>query len=128
MCFSNDAIEKQLYKISKRIQRKSIYTIKRIECLGRDLLTNEKDYESVGVNELSGSEFPIINKIILKDENGNHYTIRPTINGLNFAEGKITYKKYKSLERKGILNGFGIFFFIVSFFLLASWTLVRFYF
>lgn len=128
LCFSNDSIEKRIYEVSERIQKQSIYSVIRIEYIGGESLTLKNEHESEGVNLIADSKMPIISKIFLKDDNDNHYKIRPTSNGLSFAEGKLTYTEYKILERKEELNGYGIFTLILSTFLLASWVLVRFFF
>ena len=128
MCFSNDSIEKRIYEVSERIQKQSIYSVIRIEYIGGESLTLKNEHESEGVNLIADSKMPIISKIFLKDDNDNHYKIRPTSNGLSFEEGKLTYTEYKILERKEELNGYGIFTLILSTFLLASWVLVRFFF
>jgi len=128
LCFSNDSIEKQIYEISERIQKKSLYTVVRIDCLGEETLTLQKSHSSEDVNEIMHSEIPVISKIILKDKNDNHYTIRPTSLGLNFAEGKLTYNEYKMQEHREELKGYGIFAFILSFFLFTGWIFVTYFF
>ena len=59
----------------------------------------------------------LITKVLLEDKDGTPYSVEPNLNGLRFAKGEISYKKYQKLQRKNDVTMFLCFFGIIGFFI-----------
>lgn len=92
MCINNNFIEDQAFHITEKILGNSIYKVVRIEG-SRSNTHNQK---------LNGEN--LITKLILEDENGVFYSIKPDQFGLMFANGEVSYKKYCRLQKKDDLK------------------------
>lgn len=102
MCFSTDAIEKQSFELTKKIQKLSIYKFIGVEYLG------DKKMKSVDWEHTS-NDIHQITTIFLEDDSGNLYTIKPDPIGLKFAKGHLTYKEYIKTNKQNTKQGFFIF-------------------
>lgn len=128
MCFSHNFIEQQAFEMCEKIREHSIYHFVRVEfkegiSVGvqkyNDYLTGHKETTAIGL--------ALITKIILKDNEGICYAVEPSLNGLRFAKGEITYKEYKKLQKREDFYGYTSFLAIIGFFSLFL-IVMRFYF
>ncbi|MEK4671171.1 hypothetical protein [Niallia sp. FSL R7-0271] len=104
LCFTNNFVEEQAYKISKIIKEKSVYKFDRVIYANNnndEYLDSEWDKKS------------LITKIVLKDNNNQEYVIQPNHIGLKFAQGEIPFKKYTKLQKRDDKQGIWIFVFSV---------------
>lgn len=106
MCFSHNFIEQQAYEMSEKIKENTIFKFVKVECVG-----GSTPARSGHLNELA-----MISKVILEDDNGIIYSVEPSLEGLRFAKGEISYKEYKKLQKREDFNGYALFFVIISFF------------
>ncbi|MDM5205381.1 hypothetical protein [Cytobacillus kochii] len=119
MCVSNNYIEQQAYEVSKEIRKNSLYKVVRVEVSdGSSDVFQEHD------DKWNGKDF--ITKIILEDEKGTLYSVKPDDHGLRFAKGEISYKGYKQIQKKEDIKGFTYFFGITGSLIIIMLTLVKF--
>jgi hypothetical protein len=101
MCSSFQFVEQQAFEMSERIRKESIFKFVRVEVSGISGLVSQETYvHSDGCARDSTPHLGCITKVILEDEQGVLYTVEPSIDGLRFAKGEITYKEYRKREKK----------------------------
>ncbi|MFC7319272.1 hypothetical protein [Halobacillus campisalis] len=90
MCVSDHTFEMQAYHMFEKISSYSIYLPVKLICMGNeivDLTAEEPD------------SFKLIEKIVLKGNDGRLYEVEPSENGLKFAQGQLTYQEYIELQK-----------------------------
>lgn len=118
MCISNNFMEQQAYKMYKEIVSNSLYKVVKAEG------TDGKDLR-LELNEEQWNGKHFITRVILEDEKGNYYPVKPDDNGLRFAKGEISYKEYSKIRRRENFKGYSYFFVSIGFITLM-FSLVRF--
>lgn len=125
MCFSTNLFEQRALDITKQIQKKSIYKFVRADFVdGKSFEFQEQHSNGNGYTPSVNKDVPLIAKVILEDDDGRQYSVEPHPNGLRFAEGKITYKEYKELQRNENIRGFRLFFVTISGYVLGGGALI----
>lgn len=98
MCISSNFIELQAYKICEAIKNQSIYKMVKLE-LADDRIIEPQNFGDFGDGRT------LITKAVLEDTDGKFYSISPNHNGLRFAQGEITYKEYRRMEKNESRKG-----------------------
>jgi len=115
MCLTNNFVEEQAYKVSKTIKESSIYKFDRV------IYSNNNIDVFLDSN---WDEKSLITNVVLKDNYDQEYVIKPNQNGMKFAKGEISFKKYTKLQRKEDTQGIWAFIFSVVP-LLLSFSIIR---
>jgi len=118
LCFSNNFIEQRAYEMSEDIRKNSLYKFVRVDISGDNSLELQKQND-----HWNGSA--LITKVILEDKKGKLYSVEPNLNGISFAQGEITYREYRQLQKKESLNAWICFIGIVVFFGISMFTLMK---
>jgi hypothetical protein len=129
MCSSFQFIEQQAFEMSEKIRGESIYKFVRVEVSeGFNLGSQHEHGHTNGCVQVSATRPVYITKVILEDDEGNHYFVEPTPDGLRFAKGEISYKEYEKRLKRETLNVVSFFFFAVGFIslvmLAVKWYLI----
>lgn len=119
MCAPNNFIEQQAYEMYETIKKNSVYNFIRAEYSEG----SKQGYYSQDDNKRNGSS--LITRVVLEDKDGTLYTVEPNPNGVRFADGEITYKEYKKLQKRETVNGIATFFGILVFFSGFMYFLMR---
>ncbi|WP_342431037.1 hypothetical protein [Neobacillus sp. FSL H8-0543] len=120
MCVSNHFIEQQAYKMTEVIKGNTLYKFVGVDFSGGEgagfqkLVVHENEH-----HDTPASGTALITKVLLQDKDGSLYSVEPNLNGLRFAKGEISYKKYQKLQRKNDLTMFLCFYGIIGFFIVS---------
>jgi hypothetical protein len=117
VCVSNNFIEQQAYKMTEKIRDISLYKLVRIDYSGGKSIILQKQIEHGNdCCDIPTNGEALITKVILEDKDGTLYSVEPDINGLRFAEGEISYNKYRKLQKKNDVTMLFSFIGIIGFF------------
>ena len=92
MCINNDFVERHAYQMYEEIKKSSLFKVVRVEGIGGTYLNPEKLKEQMNSQEL-------ITNIVLEDNNKKRYVVNPDPFGYKFANGEISYKEYKNMQK-----------------------------
>jgi hypothetical protein len=113
VCSPFHFIEQQAFEMSEKIRKETIYKFVNVEISERSILESQKSYaHSNGCDYDSKPWAGYITKVILEDEKGALFPVEPSLDGLRFAKGEISYKEYNKRQKKETIN-------LVSVFLVA---------
>lgn len=116
MCFSTNAIEKQVYETTETIRDLSIYKFVRADVTGG----KSQEFQN------GGEHMGLITSVILEDRDGTLYSVEPNANGLKFAKGEITYKEYTRIQKRETVKGLSYFFLGISTIFVMGLAMVKF--
>lgn len=128
MCSPFHFIEQQAYEMSEKIRKDSIYKFVNVEVSeGSSQGSQQNLVDSNSCVQETRTWAGYITKVILEDEKGKLYLIEPSIDGLRFAKGEITYQEYRKLQKRETINIVSIFFVAVGLIGIMMLTLKRFF-
>jgi hypothetical protein len=115
VCSPFHFIEQEAFEMSEKIRNETIYKFVNVEVSESSSLGSQPGkVDSNSCNQHSESWAGYIKKVILEDDKGNLYLIEPSMDGLRFAKGEITYQEYRKHQRRETLNIVSIFFMAVG--------------
>jgi hypothetical protein len=111
MCSSFQFVEQQALEMSEKIRKESVYKfVSVVVCESSRSLGFQETYKDTNGGVRDSTTRPgYITKVILEDEKGVIYTVEPSLDGLRFAKGEISYKEYKKREKKETTTIFSLF-------------------
>jgi hypothetical protein len=113
VCSPFHFIEQQAFEMSEKIRKETIYKFVKVEVSESSNLESQKSYaHSTGCDHDSRTWAGYITRVILVDEKGALFSVEPSMDGLRFAKGEISYKEYSKRQKKETFN-------LVSIFLIA---------
>jgi hypothetical protein len=115
VCSPFHFIEEEAFEMSEKIRNETIYRFVNVEVSESSSLGSQPDkVDSNSCNQHSRSWAGYITKVILEDDKGKQYLIEPSIDGLRFAKGEITYQEYRKHQKRETINIVSIFFMAVA--------------
>ncbi|CAG9609857.1 hypothetical protein NEOCIP111885_03600 [Pseudoneobacillus rhizosphaerae] len=115
MCSPFHFIEQQAFEMSEKIRKETIYKFVNVEVSESSNLESQKSYaHSNGYEYNSQPRAGYITKVILVDEKGALFPVEPSMDGLRFAKGEISYKEYNKRQKKETINLVSVFFVAVG--------------
>lgn len=123
VCFSYNYIEIQAYIMAKQIILQSNHIPIRLNLVGNSSIELKNRNLEIDKLQSKDGSLPLIKHIILHDQAGELYSIEPCENGLKFAQGKITYKKYFQNQKGENKKLFGFSLAFITLFLASGWWL-----
>jgi hypothetical protein len=115
VCSPFHFIEQEAFEMSEKIRNETIYKFVNVE-VSESSSQGSQQYkvDSNSCNEHSETWAGYIKKVILEDDKGNLFLIEPSMDGLRFAKGEITYQEYGKLQKRETINIVSIFFMAVG--------------
>jgi hypothetical protein len=115
VCSPFHFIEQEAFKMSEKIRNETIYKFVNVEVSESSSLESQLGkVDSKSCNQHSRTWAGYITKVILEDDKGKQYLIEPSIDGLRFAKGEITYQEYRKHQKRETINIVSIFFLAVG--------------
>jgi hypothetical protein len=115
VCSPFHFIEQEAFELSEKIRKETIYKFVNVEVSESSNLESQKSYaHSNGCDYDSRTWEGYITKVILVDEKGALFRVEPSMDGLRFAKGEISYKEYNKRQKKETINLVSVFFVAVG--------------
>jgi hypothetical protein len=115
VCSPFHFIEQQAFEMSEKIRKETIYKFVNVEVSESSYIESQKSYAHSNGYEYNSKPWAgYITKVILEDEKGALFRVEPSMDGLRFAKGEISYKEYNKRQKKETINLVSVFFVAVG--------------